>query len=127
SSSDPSVASITSEGMLTANATGSTSVTVKASAGGLSVSSSVSVSVTDATRVRLVPVEDSFVQSTAAGTNYGSSSGLLSKPSYGGSPDRIAYFKFDVSGLAGKTVTSAVLSTSNQITDGSLDVARGDF
>ncbi|MCQ3018980.1 DNRLRE domain-containing protein, partial [Pseudomonas tremae] len=46
---------------------------------------------------------------------------------YGGSPDRIAYFKFDVSGLAGKTVTSAVLSTSNQITDGSLDVARGDF
>ncbi|MFM9653658.1 DNRLRE domain-containing protein, partial [Streptomyces galilaeus] len=80
--------------------------------------------VTDATRVRLVPVEDSYVQSTTASTNYGSSSGLLSKPTYGGSPDRIAYFKFDVSALAGKTVTSAVLSTSNQITDGPLDVAR---
>ncbi|MGQ3505103.1 CBM96 family carbohydrate-binding protein, partial [Enterococcus faecalis] len=49
--------------------------------------------------VRLVPVEDSYVQSTTASTNYGSSSGLLSKPTYGGSPDRIAYFKFDVSAL----------------------------
>ncbi|MFZ8439381.1 hypothetical protein ACO1M2_13395, partial [Staphylococcus aureus] len=34
------------------------------------------------------------MQSTTASTNYGSSSGLLSKPTYGGSPDRIAYFKF---------------------------------
>ncbi|MGL1503045.1 Ig-like domain-containing protein, partial [Vibrio parahaemolyticus] len=37
SSSNTSVASVSSDGTLTANATGSTSVTVKASAGGLTV------------------------------------------------------------------------------------------
>ncbi|WP_407939838.1 DNRLRE domain-containing protein [Microbacterium pygmaeum] len=52
--------------------------------------------------------------------------GLLSKPSWNSGPDRITYLGFNLSSLAGKTVTSAVLSTENMITDGALDTARVD-
>ncbi|MGD8168339.1 DUF7594 domain-containing protein, partial [Herbiconiux sp. P16] len=125
-SQNAAVADVTSAGVVTAKAVGTAPVTITATADGVTVTASVTVTVTDSTVVRLYAVEDSYVQSTAMDTNFGSSSGLLSKPTYGGSPDRLAYLKFDLSSLAGRSVTSATLSVSGQITDGPLDVARAD-
>ena len=110
-----------------ANTPGPVTFTATATADGITVSSSVAVTVTDSTRVRLYPTEDSYVQSTTASTNYGSSAAMLFKPTYSGSPDRLAYLKFDLSQLAGRTVTSAVLSARTAITDGPLTVARADL
>ena len=42
---------------------------------------------------------------------------MLVKPSMTGNADRVGYLHFDLSPLAGKTVTSAVLTTESVITD----------
>ena len=126
-SSDANIATIAADGTITAKTPGQVTLTTTATADGITVSSSVTVTVTDSTRIRLYPTEDSYVQSTTATTNYGSSTGLLFKPTYSGSPDRLAYLKFDLSALAGRTVTSAVLSAKTSITDGPLTVARADL
>ncbi|SDH62876.1 Ig-like domain (group 2) [Microbacterium pygmaeum] len=126
SSTQPGVATVTPSGVINAVAPGSTSIVVTATADGIAVSSSVSVTVVDSTRVRIYADADSYVQSTTPDTNFGTQMGLLSKPSWNSGPDRITYLGFNLSSLAGKTVTSAVLSTENMITDGALDTARVD-
>ena len=43
---------------------------------------------------------------------------MLVKPSWNSSPARVAYLRFDLTPLAGKTVSSAVLTTESVISDG---------
>ena len=82
------------------------------------MTTSVTVTVGDPTRVRIYAEADTYVQSSTAGTNYGTQYGMLVKPSWNGSPDRVAYLRFDLSPLAGKAVTSAVLTTESVISEG---------
>jgi hypothetical protein len=118
SSSSSSVASVSSTGMVTATATGSTTITTTATANGVTVSDSLAVKVADASKVRIYAEADTYVQSSTPSTNYGTQYGMLTKPSVNGSPERVAYLRFDLTPLAGKTVSSATLSTESVISDG---------
>ena len=117
-SSSPSVAIVSSTGAVTATAVGSTTIKATATADGVTVTDSVAVKVVDASKVRIYAEADTYVQSSTPTTNYGTQYGMLVKPSVNGSADRAAYVRFDLSPLAGKTVTSAKLTTESVISDG---------
>ena len=117
-STNPDVASVSSTGVVTAATTGSATITATATANGLTTTDSVAVKVVDSTKIRIYASADTYVQSSTATTNYGTATGMLVKPTVNGSPDRVGYVRFDLSPLAGKTVTSAVLTTESVISDG---------
>ena len=114
---DPAVATVDQNGTVTATGGGTTQIGVLATTGGTTVTSSVPVTVADATKVRVYADADTYVQSSTPGSTYGTLYGMLVKPSVNGSADRVGYLHFDLSALAGKTVTSAVLNTESVITD----------
>ncbi|RYZ29439.1 MAG: DNRLRE domain-containing protein, partial [Propionibacteriaceae bacterium] len=116
SSSNTGVAKVSSSGAVTAAATGSATITVKATAGGVTATDSVAVKVTDTTRVRLYAQADTYVQSSTPGTNFGGEHGMLVKPN--AKANRVAYLRFDLTPLAGRTVSSAKLTTESVIVDG---------
>ncbi|WP_412926098.1 DNRLRE domain-containing protein [Microbacterium sp. 1P10AE] len=126
-SSDPTVATVTPSGVITAVAPGVARVGVYATWNGTTVVDELEVTVADSYRVRLFPVEDAAVGSWGADTVYGTWRTLWNKPGPAGYSDSSSYVKFDVSSLAGKSVTSAVLTTSNWIDNGPLDPARVDL
>ena len=117
SSSSASVATVSSTGAVTAAATGSATITVTAKADGLTLTDSVAIKVVDSSRIRIYADADAYVQSSTATTNYGTATGMLVKPSVNGSADRAGYVRFDLSALAGKTVSSAKLTTESVISD----------
>ena len=116
-SSSASVATVSSTGVVTAAATGSATITVTATADGLSVTDSVAVKVVDSSRIRIYAAADAYVQSSTATTNYGTATGMLVKPVVNGSADRVGYVRFDLSALAGRSVSSATLTTESVISD----------
>ena len=109
--------SVSSTGAVTAAATGSTTITATATANGVTATDSVAVKVVDPTKVRIYASADTYVQSSTPSTNYGTQYGMLAKPSVNGSADRVAYLRFDLTALAGKTVSSATLNTESVISD----------
>jgi len=109
--------SVSETGEIRANRVGDDVVGVFASWGGVTVSTQVSVSVVDSTRVRLYATADGSVQSSTPTVGYGTQGASTIKASWNGSPDRVAYATFDLSALAGKTVTSAVLSAEMAVTE----------
>ena len=115
SSSNPTVAKVSSTGAVTAAATGSATITAKATSNGVTVTDSVAVKVTDSTRVRIYASADTYVQSSTPGTNFGGEHGMLVKPN--AKANRVAYLRFDLTPLAGKTVSSARLTTESVIVD----------
>ena len=117
-SSNPAVASVSSDGKVTAAAVGSATISVTATADGLSATDTLAVKVVDNSKIRLYAQADTYVQSSTPTSNYGTATGMLVKPSVNGSPDRVGYLRFDLSALAGKTVTSATLTTESVISDG---------
>jgi uncharacterized protein YjdB len=117
SSSNPAVATVSSTGVVKAVATGSATITTRASANGVTVTGSVTVKVVDPNRVRLYVTADTYVESSTPTRNYGKEHGMLVKPAVSGKANRVAYLRFDTSALAGKKVTSARLSTESVIAD----------
>jgi hypothetical protein len=67
--------------------------------------------------------EDAYVDSVNSSTNYGSSWSLRVKGALATTAERVSYMKFDLSALAGKSVTSAVLSTNAVIQEAGTDPA----
>jgi hypothetical protein len=116
-SSSTSVATVSSTGVVTARATGSATITVTATADGITVTDSVAVKVVDSSRIRIYADADAYVQSSTPSTNYGTATGMLVKPSVNGSADRVGYVRFDLSALAGKSVSSATLTTESVVSD----------
>ena len=116
SSSNPAVAQVSSTGAVTAKGTGSATISVKATANGVTATDSAAVKVTDATKVRLYAQADTYVQSSTPGTNFGGEHGMLVKPH--AKANRVAYLRFDLTPLAGRTVSSAKLTTESVIVDG---------
>ncbi|WP_159859813.1 CBM96 family carbohydrate-binding protein, partial [Rathayibacter sp. VKM Ac-2754] len=84
------------------------------------------VTVVDTARLRVYAEADSYVQSSTPDTNYGTQYGMLAKPSVNGTPDRLAYLRFDLSALAGKTITSAILNAETVISDTGTGPSRLD-
>ena len=117
SSSNASVASVSSSGVVKALATGSATITAKTTVNGVTVADTVTVQVTDTSRIRIYADADTYVESSTPGTNYGGQHGMLVKPGVSGKADRIGYVRFDLSALAGKKVTSARLSTESVVAD----------
>ena len=115
-SSDPDVASVSPTGLVIGATPGTTTITVTAPADGLTATDSVTVKVADATRVRIYASNDTYVESSTAGTNYGT---LRDARQAAGQRQRRPGrpLSFDLSALAGRAVTSAVLTTENVITD----------
>jgi hypothetical protein len=75
--------------------------------------------ITTTTQVKLTPIVDTFVNSNAPTTNYGT----LDKLTVQGNPIKTAYLKYDLSSLAGKTITSVkfkitTYSDANSVTAG---------
>ncbi|MGN6218392.1 MAG: CBM96 family carbohydrate-binding protein [Microbacterium sp.] len=127
SSSNQAVATVSSTGRITAKAVGAATISVTTSANGLTASTSVPVTVVDSTRVRIYATADSYVQSSTPTTNFGTQYGMLVKPTWNGTADRIAYLRFDLSSLSGMTVTSAVLNAESVFSEGTTpDVVRVD-
>jgi hypothetical protein len=89
---------------------------VKATANGVTATDSVAVKVTDATRVRIYAQADTYVQSSTPSSNFGGEHGMLVKPN--AKANRVAYLRFDLTPLAGRTVSSARLTTESVIVDG---------
>ncbi|CAH0130004.1 DNRLRE domain-containing protein [Microbacterium sp. Bi128] len=120
--------SVSNSGEVRANKVGDDVVGVIASWGGVTVSSQVSVSVVDSTRLRVYATADGWAQSSTPTVGYGFQGGSTIKASWNGSPDRVAYATFDLSTLAGKTVTSAVISAEMVISEtrDSQNVSRVD-
>ena len=116
-SSDTAVATVDQNGTVTATGGGTTLIGVMATSAGNTVTANLPVTVADTTKVRIYADADTYVQSSTGGTNYGGQYGMLVKPSINGSADRVGYLHFDLSPLAGKTVSSAVLTTESVITD----------
>jgi len=116
---------VTSSGSWKAVSPGQATVTVTAQAAGVVVSSAVAVSVVDPdpTSIRIYVSEDANVDSVNTSTNYGSSWSLRVKGPLATTAERVSYLKFDLSALAGKSVTSAVLSTSSVISEAGTDPA----
>lgn len=67
------------------------------------------------TTVTFSPSHDSYVNADLATTNFGTSTSLFTDVG----PARIMYFKFDLSSLAGKTITGATLRIKTTNTAGS--------
>ncbi|RCW48887.1 alginate lyase [Paenibacillus prosopidis] len=63
--------------------------------------------VSASTATELSPIADSYVNSGAVSTNYGTATSMVTKES--AANDRSAYLKFDLSGLTGSSVSSATL------------------
>lgn len=63
--------------------------------------------VSASTATDLSPIADSYVNSGAVSTNYGTATSMVTKESTAN--DRSAYLKFDLSGLTGRSVSSATL------------------
>jgi len=116
-SSAPGKLTVSSSGVLQAIAVGTSTVTVTAKLSGVIATSSVTVTVADPVRVRIFATEDSYVDGGSVSTNYGSSWVLRSKPLGKTTNERLGLMKFDLSSLAGKTVTSAVLSAESIVND----------
>ncbi|MFM2721058.1 DNRLRE domain-containing protein [Microbacterium mcarthurae (nom. nud.)] len=116
-SQNTGIATVTSAGKVTGVSTGTTRITATATAGQITVSTQVSVTVVDSTRVRIYATADGWAQSSTPTVGYGSQGGSTIKAPWLGSPDRVAYATFDLSQLAGKTVTSAVMSAEMVITE----------
>ena len=118
-SSNPAVATVDRNGLVTAKQPGKTKIGVLATGAGTTVATSVPVTVAETTKIRLYAAADTYVQSSTPGTNYGKQYGMLVKPSMSGSAsaNRVGYLRFDVTKLAGKKVSSAVLNTESAITD----------
>ena len=118
-SSNPAAATVDGNGLVTAKNGGKAQIGVLATSAGTTVTTSVPVAVADTTKVRLYATADTYVQSSTPGTSYGKQYGMQVKPSLSGSTsaNRVGYLRFDVSKLAGKTVSSAVLNTESVITD----------
>jgi hypothetical protein len=72
--------------------------------------------------VSLVPVADSWVGSDAASATHGAETTLYTD----GSPTKVSYLKYDLSGLAGRTVLDAQLqiTTTSSSWSGSPDAQR---
>ncbi|WP_160897642.1 CBM96 family carbohydrate-binding protein [Microbacterium sp. TL13] len=124
-SSAPGVVEVSSSGSLKAVSPGQATVTVTAQAAGVVVSSTVAVTVVDPspTSLRIYVSEDAYTDSVNSSTNYGSSWSLRVKGALATTAERVSYLKFDLSALAGKSVTSAVLSTSSVIQEAGTDPA----
>jgi PKD repeat protein len=89
-------------------ASGSYSVTLVASNGsGSSAPVSHTVNVGDGSQMVFAAIADGYVVEASPDTNYGTAANLHVKTS--SSNEKRAYFKFSLSGLQGKTVTSAKL------------------
>ena len=67
--------------------------------------------------VSFTPTEDSYISSKYSATNYGSAATVESSD-YDSTNIRLAYLKFDLSSLAGKTLTGAKLRVTPLITTG---------
>ncbi len=125
-SSNPSVVSVDSNGMMTARSVGKATIAVLVTSGGETRSSSIPVSVVDPTRVRLYPSADSYVQGgSSASVNFGSSSescGEAWRRVTDLSYTRFGYMQFDLSQIKGRNVTGATLTSTSAITDGGTSV-----
>ncbi|MCG7418034.1 DNRLRE domain-containing protein [Microbacterium sp. ACRRU] len=125
-SSDASIASVDTNGVVSALKVGTANVTVTATFNGTVVSDTVSVSVSDPTRLRVFASADSYVQGGgSAGSNFGSLTNVLVKGSADPAYARLGYFSFDLSGVKGQ-VESAVLSMSAGVTESSDSTVRLD-
>ena len=127
-SQNTAVATVDSSGKVTGVAPGTAKVTVTAVSGKVTVSSDVTVTVVDTTKVRIMASADGHVQSSTATTVFGGDRSAWIKAVWLGSPDRTGYAVFDLSQLAGRKVTSAVLSSEMVVTEdrSGQDVSRVD-
>ncbi|MFC6173637.1 DNRLRE domain-containing protein, partial [Subtercola frigoramans] len=125
---DPSVATVDSNGLVTATGDGSTRiVAIVTSKDGVTAFGSSPVSVQNLTRFRIYASADTYVQGGATSTtSFGTATDLVVRPSKDPAFDRIAFFNFDLSALNNSVVTSAVLNLNGVLSDGSGSSVRLD-
>lgn len=129
-SADPSIIEVSSSGAYTARGAGTTRVGVIATAqDGTKTWDTAAVTVTDPWNSSLPAIADTYVNNAPGSTttNYGSSAALFVKRhDLYTTVNREAYVRFDLSGVAGKTVTSAVLEFQANTTDADGSLTRLD-
>lgn len=129
-SADPSIIEVTTTGAYTARAAGTTRVGVIATAAdGTKTWDTVSIAVSNPWVSNLPAIADTYVNNApgASTTNYGTSAALFVKRhDLYTNVNREAYARFDLSSVAGKTITSAVLEFEANTTDADGSVTRLD-
>ncbi|MFC6173636.1 CBM96 family carbohydrate-binding protein, partial [Subtercola frigoramans] len=118
-SGNNAIATVDANGNVTAIAIGTTTISVSVTSAGVTINATpLNVTITDPTRVRLYATADTYVQGgSAAANNFGTASSLVVKATSDPATTRYGYLSFDLSGLTGMQVESAVLSLRGQVTE----------
>ncbi|WP_109830298.1 carbohydrate-binding protein [Reichenbachiella versicolor] len=118
SSSNTSVATVNTQGVVTGVSAGMATISVTTSDGGFSASSVVTVTAATGVTVDLNSIEDAYLQN---GTRYNTGDLRVENGR------RVSYLKFDLSGLTGEvTIAELKLSVSNDAGNGTIIVGKGD-